>query len=234
MLDSESEFNTTYDSVTDAGANDAVIRFEELSGEITADFWDGSVIHNNASWTADAILRVDAALDVLHRTANSPVFLRHEGSDIRFRLAGERSGGDAPGDYAGWNRGDGQIVIVEFYLQNPVGAMDLVFHEIGHNWDTPEENGFVPGFRDISGWAPNLGTQPPLGYVVSRDGDWWYLEDSSFVSEYATTNPKEDFAEHFGVFWMLESGVADEFYQPLASQAPFKIAYMGAFVDDMS
>jgi Ca2+-binding RTX toxin-like protein len=224
------------DLVLDATSNDAVIRFEEVDydDEITANFWDGSVVHDPAWWTHQEILRVDAALDVMHRTTNSPVFLKDGGADIRFRIAGERTGGDTPGNYAGWNSGDGRITLVQSALESQAGAMDLVFHEIGHNWDEPGENGFVGVFRDLSGWDEDEGKADQPGFLLSRDGNWAYSSAALFVSDYATTNPKEDFAEHFAIFWMLESKVEYDTYLPIAGWAPLKIAVMADFVEDLS
>jgi hypothetical protein len=232
----DSETSDTIDFVLDATSNDAVIRFEEVDSydEITANFWDGSVVHDPAWWTDEEILRVDAALDVMHRTTNSPVFLKDGGTDIRFQLAGMRTGGDSPGNYAGWNSGNGRITLVQDRIQNLAPTMDLVFHEIAHNWDEPSENGFVPAFRELSGWDDDEGKAGQPGYLLSRDGNWVYSSDALFVSEYATTNPKEDFAEHFAIFWMLESKVEYATYLPIAGLAPLKIAVIGAFVDDLS
>jgi hypothetical protein len=236
LLDSEISWDPRpFDFVSDATSNDAVIRFEELDidDEITANFWDGSVVHDPAWWTDTEILWVDAALDVLHRTTNSPVFLKDDGTDISFRLAGMRTGGDSPGNYAGWNSGNGRITIVQAALGSYAGSMDLVFHEIGHNWDEPGENGFVNPFRELSGWDPDESKASQPGYLLSGDGNWVYSSNAVFVSDYSRTNPKEDFSEAFAIFWMLESKVEYEYYLPIAGLAPKKIGAIQAFVDDM-
>ena len=59
----------------------------------------------------------------------------------------------------------------------------------------------------ISGWIDDY---PPLalqGKYVLRgefDFDWWYFKSAKFVSEYATTNPYEDWADSWGSYFTFK------------------------------
>ncbi|MEM7457023.1 MAG: calcium-binding protein [Planctomycetota bacterium] len=83
----------------------------------------------------------------------------------------------------------------------------VLVHEFGHNWDSELEmatigNGAESNWIDFtaqSGWTD---TNPNSNeYTQSNDGSSWYLSATNFYSNYARTNPREDFAVSWEVFF---------------------------------
>jgi len=66
-------------------------------------------------------------------------------------------------------------------------------------------------------------------YTRSGDGEWWYRDSAVFVTEYARTNPREDFAESFAAYFML---LADRDFRPGvgAEAIPDKIDFMATWL----
>ncbi len=80
-------------------------------------------------------------------------------------------------------------------------------HEIGHNWDGELELQTLSAaagqlwnsFLALSGWQesnPGGGT-----HQQSLDGEWWYLQNAAFHDSYGRTNPFEDFATTWELFF---------------------------------
>ncbi len=77
--------------------------------------------------------------------------------------------------------------------------IDVVVHEIGHNWDSeleltsalPSLTGNWNSFLAVSDWR---NSNPGIGYTQSLDGQWWYLSSAYFVENYARVSPREDMA----------------------------------------
>jgi hypothetical protein len=105
--------------------------------------------------------------------------------------------------FAGWNS-QGTIYLSDSAVSSP----DTIFHEIGHNWDSPLTNPDALEFRSLSGWRYTTGV-PDLN-KYTRAGNttlgWWFRKDAKFASDYAQTNPREDFAETFAASMSLYEG----------------------------
>ena len=85
--------------------------------------------------------------------------------------------------------------------------VDVTIHEIAHNWDSETELSSVSGtlgghwdtFLGLSSWTqtnPNSG-----GFTQSHDGQWWYANSSEFAENYGRTNPYEDMATMFELYF---------------------------------
>jgi hypothetical protein len=153
-------------------------------------------------WRDEEVRNVDAGLAVLHLSMNGTQLLRVP------KAASEESGVveqqinmipdlNRPAN----NGGFGVITFSRRAVSHPSRAMDVLLHEVGHNWDRPEVNAWWAkghDFHALSGWeARTAGQAAPAGKEVSRDGKWFRDRDAPFATDYSMTNPREDFAEHF-------------------------------------
>jgi hypothetical protein len=109
-----------------------------------------------------------------------------------------------------------------------------VLHEIGHNWDEGGENDTVEDFRAISGWDSDEGLAELPNYQLSGDGDWAHYTNAEFTRNYGRTNPREDFAECFGIYWLHQLGEQSAMAVNQFDDLPLKMGYMGDFVEGMS
>jgi hypothetical protein len=115
-------------------------------------------------------------------------------------------------------------------------AIQLVIHEIGHNWEnelnnfweeTPSAADGTPltfeGWKSLSGWEDGTADN-----------------DAKFVSGYAETNAVEDFAETWLAYWMQRAGRDLVFGgggagDPLDDEdVERKLAFIDALVDQLT
>jgi hypothetical protein len=104
---------------------------------------------------------------------------------------------------------------------NALATQQTILHELGHNWDSPDENPSVGQFRSLSGW--------------SRDGNTHRANESTdFARRYGATDALEDFATAFAAHFMkneyidYENGwtFADYTNRPVMQR---KLTYMDFF-----
>jgi len=100
----------------------------------------------------------------------------------------------------------------------------VIVHEIGHNWDglktassTIYENEGVGSFRALSSW------NGPSGAYTG----WTYGTNAVFVSNYARTDPYEDWAETFAATLRPNSIRYN-------GSAPSKVTWMNGWLDGIS
>jgi Ca2+-binding RTX toxin-like protein len=150
------------DTPTDRTAADALLNFN-----------DGNLI-----WTDDEIWKMDVGLAWLQKRTGSVKILKlSNGKDITV----ERNN-DVGIDILGDNRGDGIIDIADLAFTTPeLPPAVVMVHEIGHNWDTDDENPTDHTFFDLSRWRGD-------------DPNWTYDSHAQFPRDYGRTNPYEDFA----------------------------------------
>ncbi len=187
------DFSTEDVNVYFAGAP---ARSFEINGTMTE--WEAG------QWSANDILQVDKALEVLaRRTGNNVLLTDVDGDELTFLRHGAYSD-DNPGvSYSAYNQG-GDMYFSDSVFTSDDNVLRIVVHEIAHNWDSAEEvdmrlpgqgSTIIGGFQSLSGWS--YGTF--LGeyfdeYAVSRDNEWSYLRSAPFARDYGKTNPHEDFA----------------------------------------
>ena len=202
------------DNILDDTIDDIRVRFTN-EGARTVN-WGPGVVPNTTSYTAgnwsdSDIKLVDQALGTIaEATRNNALLYKSSGDEPQmYRL------GNASNQYVGFNDGAGDTHYSnQSFLWNGVfnadWAVQVVFHEIGHNWDTVAEaerliwiwgGGTVNAFRAASGWTQTAPSDI-WNYSKSRDNLWWYANDAEFVCGYAATNPQEDYAETFSAYFM--------------------------------
>jgi hypothetical protein len=97
---------------------------------------------------------------------------------------------------------------------------------MGHNWDTEYNAG---AWEQVSGWIRfNVFGDDDYEQGLDASGVWWHLKSAQFVSNYAETNPNEDFAESFAAFFMDRAGFSSG-YATVAA----KNTFMQNMVDSM-
>ena len=194
-------------TIADQGSNDARLGFEN-SPQITANFagQSGTYTYTAGTWSSPDIDVLDDAFRVLmDATGNTRLLKKSDGGGLIFDRVGtkvETTGFTA----VAWNDGSGKIYITDAGLATHDDACGCVLHEIGHNWD---EEYNAAGWRAVSGWTDANMTGVP-NYVKGLDvnGKWWYKWTSQFASNYARTNPNEDFAESFSAYFCARGAFA--------------------------
>lgn len=208
-------------TVTDPAPEDATITFRNTVAQTVPLIGFGDVRFNAGTWTDQEIRDVDVALGNLHRLTNNTAFLeRADGGAINFDRVGTQitvlPGGSIIG---GWNGSGGSVIAFTQRSFNDWDATagngndrwllwQTIYHEIGHNWDDPAENGFIGAFRGISGWVQSA-TNPspswsPTQFTASTatGDDWWFNSGSQFARGYGQWNPFEDYATTWETYFM--------------------------------
>lgn len=182
------------DLVVDARQQDAVISLVSNRQIETNQVFAANV------WTDAEIESVDGALRNLHLATSSTRLLKlANGQNLSLVRLGSVTT-PSGSSILGLNFNDSNEIGFTDQLFNDFSdrIRETVYHEIGHNFDTADENALVTEFRAISNWDQinNPGDR------LSLDGEWYYNDDfSNFLQVNARTNPLEDFAitfaEHF-------------------------------------
>jgi len=108
-----------------------------------------------------------------------------------------------------------------------------VIHELAHAWDEPRENSFVTRFRALSGWTDKSPAANELDrYELNDSKDFWYLKNAGFVSGYAKTNPREDFAKTVEAYFAVKFGLRHGF--KIDDTTASKLQLIEDWVDDLS
>ena len=103
---------------------------------------------------------------------------------------------------------------------------DVVYHEMGHNFDMQSENPFINSFRAVSNWD----TFADPGDTLSGDGRWYYNDTANnFFRPYATTNPFEDYAVTFNYYFQNEYHGYN--YDPNTGVTPTKFSNVESFLN---
>lgn len=171
---------------------------DKTSSDALLTFRDG-----DASWTDAEIEAIDEALATLHRfTGDKTMLERESGTDLTFQR--EIVDADVP-DALAVNHSTGEITFYDGAFSSDTPVVQIVFHEIGHNWD--DEGAVWSDFKDASGWD-HIGwfESPDSDQATSGDGEWYYDRGTDFVQNYGAGNPYEDFATVFALFFMDEHG----------------------------
>jgi hypothetical protein len=163
---------------------------------------NGPVTWSWSQWSDGSIQVVDSALATLHEaTVNTRLLKRADGGELTIYLVGNANQISYLG---GWNS-SGRITVTAFGMMSDPLAFDpydrpreLIFHEIGHNWDEAHENRLIPQFRNLSLWTKSNPNHPQFTSTTKYGETWWYRnEPRDFVSSYAMSHPVEDFADTF-------------------------------------
>jgi Ca2+-binding RTX toxin-like protein len=199
------------DFAMDLSAEDARLRFTS----------DGQPI-----WVAQQIELADRGFAFLHAHVNNTRLLKHpDGRELSFQRV-VWLGGNTVGD----NDHNGRIRV------DDRGAWssqldELMVHELAHNWQ------FASGLWDrwlpLSGWRrlnvveEMAGFDPQPG--LSADGHWWYNVGAQFARDYGKTNPKEDWATSWEVYYKQMSNPNDSAARDNFVRMSNKMAVLAGF-----
>ena len=184
------------DSVTDRESTDAVLVFENRTDQ----------------WTDAEIEVLDNGFQALHDRVTDGTLLRDsvDSGDLTFykyQSLGAAAGINAFGySFNGFEFFDftREIRIADwdetsdFFNEQ---FTSVTIHEIFHNWDSVLElrefddlDSLIVDFQNISGWTQTDQSRNP-NFTQSLDGEWYYLNSSTFADERGRINPFEDVAE---------------------------------------
>jgi Ca2+-binding RTX toxin-like protein len=199
------------DTLAGNGGADRLLQRESRSDDTLINRADADVVilfvDDDQSWTDSEIDEIDVGLKWIHqRTHNTKFFKRASGSDIAILRVF-----DLGPDTLAQNLGDGRIEIADLTFELDE-AGSTIAHELAHNWDTNDENPTFGDFIEISRWR-------------RRVGRWTYDPDADFANDYGRTNPYEDFATSFEVYFDQSKG-------PALWQSKWN--YMNTFITSMS
>ncbi len=208
------------DTIVDKNAKDAQIDFVDLaSWSVT---YNGSTInYTGGAWTDNEVELIDQALAVLHHTTGDTTFLKEkDGTEMTYQRVGTSSS-----NFIAWNGGDVHTFADGTFTGSNDGVLQIVFHEIGHNWDS--ENAKWDDWKKLSSWTQD-DKSADANFIAGGNGGWFYSSGADFVRNYAKTNPKEDFACSFSAYFMDQLG--KPFGGGGAANAADKMNFMDAFV----
>jgi Ca2+-binding RTX toxin-like protein len=222
-------FDYDSDDIQNLTAIDAVIRFA----------------NEDAVWSAKEIEEVDTGLARLHRLTSNTALLKDPDNPNTQLMFYRQIADDVMIGNFGTNTGTSVIFYDLSFSVNTNTVAYITVHELGHFWDEPGENSYVDEFREHSGWTTQYGSADPgdalfVGdvfgkegtyFVKAETGNWWYDGSSEFVTDYARTNPMEDFAETFSAFVMGDDFYRNENDTPDAPQA--KLGVIADWIDSL-
>ncbi|MEM6312601.1 MAG: hypothetical protein AAF743_00830 [Planctomycetota bacterium] len=180
-----------------SSGNDTRMRFKNGS-TYTASFFGISQTYSGAAWAEWEIERLDKAFAVLHQETNNDNLLeKYNGGEITFTRQGNKTSGGGS-TAAGWNNSGDIWTANGAFNHGENFSKRHIVHEIGHNFDTEYD---ASGWQALSGWSTSGGSGK-----TAATGGWYYNNSANFVSEYARTNPNEDFATSFSAYFAAEEG----------------------------
>ena len=206
------------DVMTDKSPEDAEIVFKDGKQD-TFNVGGSNKLYTAKAWSDDDIERVDVVFSKVHSLLGNTTLLKTGKGDTQtFHRHGTTFQGFAGND--GIHLTDLQFNGGENWLRG------YVLHEMGHSWhngDDPDQE----DFQALGGWTQ---TDPNDAANFTQVGSWWFKTNANFVSAYAKTGWKEDFAESFSAYFMDQFGWA--FYNGGggANAAPDKMALIDNFV----
>jgi hypothetical protein len=135
-------------------------------------------------WTEDEMWKIDDGLRMIFdRVGNTKLMKRSDGSGIGlYRVK------DLGTDTLAINNEDGSIDLDDLAFTDKLGPQATIIHELGHNWDTKDENPTIRDFYELSHWR-------------KIKGAWTFNPAAAFARDYGKTSPFEDFATSFEVYF---------------------------------
>lgn len=217
-----------------AGADRILVQTGDVVGDLAAEDAEIRFFNRTGSWNDAEILVMDQGLGRLH-AVNANTRLLEDSlptgplSFYKYDTLGGASGVNwlQTTTSSVWQNGQWittytwvrEIRIAEWNesqsWMNDFMAQTAV-HEVGHNWDSELERSNAYGsltgtwqtFLNLSGWTDSNPNNP--AYTQSSDGDWWYLTGSAFYDSYGRTNPYEDFATTWELYFDPAASTSDE------------------------
>ena len=181
--------------------------------------------NGNSNWTLPELRTINRGLDQVHDATGNNELVKDYivGEDLLLQKFSALPGGAAAINRMTYRTVNGITTydrVIQFadWDENNAPSDDLrvlaFIHELAHNFDNDFELAANPNvspalfesFIALSNWR---GNQLNSNYVQSQDGQWWYHNASQFYRSYSTTNPSEDWA----TIWEM-------FFDPNAQQPP--------------
>jgi len=220
------------DDVTDRQNDDARVGFKDEPNEYT-DNDSGGIFTTYApgAWSDADIEAIDLGLAALHLVVGNVTLLEQKhGSTIEFARFGDVvDTNDTAITYA---TNDGALIrIFQATFNGDLPPAQVAIHEVGHHWDTEYDK---RGWWDLSGWERGNNAPSP-NHVQGYDPKFWYdATIANFNSDYARTDPYEDFAEAFTEYFM--DADPNLIFEPIGSLENIlsKSAFFDAFLADIS
>ncbi|MGL5098210.1 MAG: hypothetical protein ACRDD1_21700, partial [Planctomycetia bacterium] len=203
-------FDDDRDLVTGGGGQDRFLlaiedatRDDNRSDDARLNFRDG-----RGAWTDAEVELMDQGLELLlRRTGDIEILRRSNGVDMTYIR--ENASGD--GTFAQNDENGTLRFFSESFAEGPSIAVDTMVHEMGHNWDDPEEmgNARFDNFLELSGWTQ---TEPvdSRNFFQSEDERWFYLQSATFApilgpddKFYGRTNPFEDWSSVWESYFQI-------------------------------
>ena len=193
----------TGDTIQDQVAEDARVIFSDTGGAYPA---------LAKAWTADQIQYIDQGLALLHqKVGNTKLLKLFDGTPLTMRIA---------------DQGFATVINDGFYIPSWVLVsgqtlgLEIMVHEMGHFRDgnggygessDATNNLAIAKFQALSGWVESPTEAEKVGRTQGSSGwAWWYRSDASFPTAYARSNPLEDFADSFAVYFYPERGTLSQ------------------------
>ena len=191
-------------------ANDAITNKTDEDVSVDLENADelrhGGDSYTAAQWAFGEVAEVDEALkQLVDRTGNNTLLRTSGGNELTLIRTGTPDVEAGEPTAWAWNLdGTGKIWLSDlvFAEWRADGAdhhdssddevHNVFLHEIGHNWD--DENPDWGAWKDLSGWTD-------VWFV-----NWTHDDDAVFASDYASTHPRDDFAETFAAYFAFENG----------------------------
>ncbi len=246
-------------SIRDKSGDDVTVRFrdvEEGSRPFVADLVNGEI--GDGQWEDHEIEAVDRAFqDLEDRVGNNSLLRTSWGSEYHFFRTS-----DAEVGFAGYNTLEGTIILNDGAFDSGQSfTSEVTFHEIAHSWhfhrftdwlalsDWREEtvsnigDGVVNFFVGVGNFfGGDFADADALANHDHVDGSsWWFSQDAEFFSEYAKTNPPEDFAESFAYVMMDSAGLTFDSdldvpmgRENLSARLVQKFDFIDSFLDERS
>jgi len=205
------------DSHHNTSSDDAIIWFKNTSSFSNSDSNGITAFFSGGSWNDSSIEAVDKALERLHDlTDNVRLIKTADDQEMTFHRAGNWLGASDGSNFqenlGGVNTRDGNIYMTSQGMSgSQISVEQVAIHEIGHNWDWEGVNSTVDDFYAQSGWtnSPTTVSSGRFSWIVindtglNADDNWWYSPfGDGFTSDYARSNPYEDFADSFAAYVM--------------------------------
>jgi Ca2+-binding RTX toxin-like protein len=174
-------YSRTGSTIADAAANDAVIGFKDTVVTPAAI----GTAQTEKRWADADIWQLDAGFKFYQeRTGNTKMLKLASGEPVTFERVT-----DLGADILADNAGDGTLHFADLaFTDTTIGPAATAVHELGHNFDTLDENPTIKTFFDISVWR-------------KRNGKWTFAPGTTFARDYGSTNPYEDFATALEVYY---------------------------------
>ncbi len=207
------------DTILDDTNDDIRVRFTNEAARTVrwpAGYAPATTTYAAGTWSDAEIKLINDALGTIaEETDNNALLYKSSGSEPQlYRL------GNASNNYVAFNDSAGDTHYSNQAFTDSAGSFDedwavqVVYHEFGHNWDTRGEaeqlagvwgEAFVDAFRNASGWTQSRPADV-WNYTKSLDNRWWYRNTAEEVRWYDKMNPLEDMADTFSAYFMDVAG----------------------------